>query len=118
MKGYKEPNPIERQSASSGRKKAALDKFRAHIADPELTQRLAQRSTDQATRTELKHADRARRAEDAAKAAQLAKQAAEAAAEKEARDLAQEQAARLADEADQKKARDLRYAARKARGRR
>src|SRR4051812_37706121 len=118
MQRYKEPDPVERQNASRERKKAALEKFQAHTADPQLTQRLAERSTDQAARSELKRADKARRVEQAAVAAELARQAAVTAAEKEAREIAKQQAATLAEEAEKKTARDLRYAARKARGRR
>ena len=123
MPGYKDNKFSERQSASENAKKAALEKFRARPApdDPAVLARKAEqlaiaeaRAVRAAERQRQRDAEAVlRAAEEVARQAELAKQA----EEQRQRDV--EAAARaLALKAEQQAARDARYAARKARGRR
>lgn len=117
MKSYKEASFNERRDAAAKAKQEALQRFRARPGadDPAVVEQRAARQAVVAAR-EARIAERT--------AAKLAAQAREAAekAEREARERqeAAEQAerdaaAKIALEAQQKAARDARYAARKAR---
>ena len=118
MTGFKQPDLIERQEAAAKAKKAALEKFRAKAADPALAERLQARTVGAAERKALATIRDAERAEKKARDAERAQQAARdaaAAAEREAAERAQREE-KL--QAEQKAARDDRYAARKARSKR
>ena len=124
MAGFKDSNFLERRTAATKAKKAALEKFRTNTAANDSI--FAQRQAGlQATRVarDIRAADRktartAREAEVAAQASRdqelKAKGDRDAAAQKE-RDRAEQAERKIALEAEGKKARDARYAARKAR---
>ena len=120
MSGYKGAKYTDRITESAKAKQAALEKFRARPSpdDPAV---LARQATQKAIQDAREIRDAQRRVERAAEAERLA-------AEERARIVEQEalkaaEAARVADEAaqarillaQQKAARDARYAARKAR---
>jgi len=110
-----EPSLAERQKAANTAKKAALNKFRESLADPALAERQAARHVTRITRAgERKAAKMAREVElteQAARDLELAKRA-----ERDAAAKAEQHAAEVvAREANQKEARDARYAARKVR---
>jgi uncharacterized protein DUF6481 len=126
MKRSKESRFDDRLTAAANAKKALLEKFLAKTAanDPDLAQRQTARQRIAAAR-EIRVTERraVRRENEAHAAAETAAQAAALAAEQTARDVAaaeqvvSDAAAALALEGEQKIARDARYAARKARGR-
>jgi hypothetical protein len=121
MASFKDTDLKDRQKNASEARKAMLEKFLAKAEDPVLEQRRVERAA-------VEEARRIRQAErEAAKKVEAERLAAEAAAralaEAEAKRIAEEEAARKAKEeadsmmtllADQKAARDARYAARKA----
>jgi hypothetical protein len=113
MSGFKEPSFADRQKAAMEARKSILEKFRAKPGpdDPEVLKRQAEREAQAATRAAAKQA---RDAEKAAKAIRDAEEAAQAAAEAE-RLKAEQAAQEIALQAEQKAARDARYAARKKR---
>ena len=101
MAGFKQPDFIERQLAAAKARKAALEKFRAKVADPGLAERLTERTARAAERGAIKTTRGIERAENKAREAERAK----------AESAEREQAL----QAEQKAARDARYAARKSR---
>jgi len=119
--GYKDPDFQQRQTSAATAKKTMMEKFRAASEDPGVAERQAARLAANAARQERiaqrEAARQALAAEQAAEAARAAERAREA--EREAERL---KAAMEADEAErefllaaeQKAARDARYAARKA----
>jgi hypothetical protein len=116
---YKDPGFADRLSTAAEAKKAILAKFRAAPGpdDPEFAARQAEREAVAKAREVRTAARAAERAEqDAAAAAQAAHAAAEA-AEREARETKARAERAVALEAEQKAARDARYAARKKRRR-
>jgi len=110
---FKEPSFLDRQAAARNAKKDIMEKFKSKPApdDPEVLKRQAER---QALAVQRADAQRVRDAAKAEKRAREAELAAEAAVQAERERLAAEEAA-LALKAQQKAARDARYAARKAR---
>ena len=120
MSSFQDPDRQQRQSAAAAAKQAMLQKFRAASKDPEIARRHAARVAMNEVRlvrmAEREAAKLAREvvlAEQAARAAELAAQAQREAEEEEAL-LAAERAERaILLEAEQKAARDARYAARK-----
>jgi len=121
MSLYREPGVLERQKSANAAKKALLEKFKAKADDPGLAEKVAARAAiaearavRQAEREAQREAERVRRAHEEQVAAQLAaeqKLAAEAEAARLAAVAAEQHIALLAE---QKAARDARYAARKA----
>ena len=126
MKRSKQGGFDDRLTAAADAKKAQLEKFFASLAtnDPGLAERQSARQRI-ATAREIRVTERQalRRENEARAAAVAAAEAAALAAEQTARDVAaaeqavSDAAAALALEGEQKIARDARYAARKARGR-
>ena len=126
MKRSKESGFDDRLAAAATAKKAQLEKFLAKTAtnDPGLAERQSIRQGVAAAR-EIRVVERkaVRLENEAHAAAETAAQAAALAAERIARDVAAAEqavsnaAVALAREGEQKIARDARYAARKARGR-
>lgn len=122
MAGYKGSTFTDRQLASAEARRAVLEKFRARPGpeDPAVQQRIAEqlaaaetRAARAAERRRAKEAEAARAATiEAERQAELARQA----ALQRQRD-AEAAAAALTRAAEQKAARDARYAARKARRR-
>lgn len=115
MKAFKNPNFNDRQATSQAAKSAALARFRARAEDPAVAERRAARALAATERQRLA-AERAeaRRAEQERQAAQAAADELAARLENEAR-LAREIDEQIELEAQRKKDRDARYAARKAR---
>jgi hypothetical protein len=119
---FRVPDVLERRNNAAAVKKAMLDKFRAVTQDPVLAEqqrlkRVAISDARDAREAEREAARKIREAEIAAQAAREAEVAAQAQREREAAEaLAKtEEAERaLALAAEQKAARDARYAARKA----
>jgi hypothetical protein len=109
--GFKEPSFLDRQSAAQNARKSILEKFKAKPGpdDPAVLKRAAERQAQVAERAK---AQKLKDAEKAAKKARDAQLAAEAAAEA-LRVQAAKVAAAEALKAEQKAARDARYAARK-----
>jgi len=107
----------ERQDAAAKAKKAALERLRAkpRPGEPAFVQQQADRMSQATERTVAKNARAAEKAEKKARDAQLREQADRSAAEKAVNDAAEKKARAVAQEAEQKAARDKRYAARKAR---
>ena len=121
MSSYKDPDLQQRQNDAAAAKKAALEKFRAASEDPAVATRHATRVAVNEARLvrigEREAAKRAREAELAEQATRAAEFAAQAQreAEKAGALIAAEEAEREASvKAEQKVARDARYAARKA----
>ena len=117
MKGYKEKTFNDRLSAAQEARHAALERFRSRPGpdDPEVAKRREERMAISAAR-EVR--DRDRKAVKEAEAAVRAEQEAKDKVEREARERREaiEKVIREAGEAaERKKARDDRYAARKAR---
>ena len=122
---YRTPDLQERQNAAAAAKKQMLERFRAAVQDPTLSEKLAERAKiHEARLVRLAEREAARKAHEAELAAQAAREAElAAAARREAEQLAaiaaEEEAERqrIADaelKAAQKVRRDDRYAARKA----
>ena len=114
MSSFRDPDHLQRQSAAAAAKQAMLQKFRAASEDPEVARRHAARVAMNEARlvriAEREAAKRAREAELAEQAARVQREAEEAEALLAAQSA--ERAILLA--AEQKAARDARYAARKA----
>ncbi len=118
MTGFKQPDFLARQEAAIKAKKAALEKFRAKATDPTLTERLAARTARADERRAVNAIREIEKAEKKARDAEREQQAAREAAI-EAERLAAESAEReRALESERKAARDSRYAARKSRSKR
>jgi len=115
MKAFKDPNFNDRLATSEAAKSAALARFRARAEDPAVAEQRAARALAAAERQRLA-AERAeaRRVEQEQKAAQAAAEELAARTEHEARQ-AREIDEQIELEAQRKKDRDARYAARKAR---
>ena len=119
--GFKDPDFQQRQTSAATAKKTMMEKFRAASEDPGVAERQAARlATNEARQERIakrEAAKQARAAETAAEAARAAERALETELEAERLKAAME-----ADEAErefllaaeQKAARDARYAARKA----
>jgi hypothetical protein len=116
MAWFKEPDFKERQQAAAKARQAALEKFRANAADPAAAQRQQSRAVEAADRTVAKQARAAEKAERKIRDAEAAEKAKRDAALAAERATAERAKRKLALEVEQKKARDERYAARKARG--
>jgi hypothetical protein len=121
MSCFQDPDHQQRQSAAAAAKQAMLQKFRAASEDPEVARRHAARVVMNgarlvriAKREATKRAREAELAERAAREAELAAQAQREAEEAEALLAAQSAERAILLEAEQKAARDARYAARKA----
>jgi hypothetical protein len=120
MAGFKNPEFSDRISAAANAKKSLLEKFQARpkADDPEVAAKLAARQASRAARDQRLAARKAER--EAAEAARRAAEQAAAEAERirlEAEAKAEAERERLML-AEQKSARDARYAARKARKKR
>jgi hypothetical protein len=118
---FQDPDHQQRQSAAAAAKQAMLQKFRAASEDPEVARRHAarvamneERLVRMAEREAAKRAREAELAEQAARAAELGAQAQREAEEAEALLTAERAERAILLEAEQKAARDARYAARKA----
>jgi len=115
MTGFKNPNFVERQEVAAKAKQAALERFRAKAADPALAERLKARATSAADRTAIKNVRDAEKAEAKVRDAERAQQSERTAAIESERANAEGAERVLAFQAEQKTARDARYAARKSR---
>lgn len=115
MKAFKDSNFNDRLATAEAAKSAALARFRARAEDPAVAEQRAARALAAAERQRLA-AERAeaRRVEQEQHAAQAAAEELAARTEHEARQ-AREIDEQIAIEAQRKKDRDARYAARKAR---
>jgi hypothetical protein len=121
MASFKDTDLKDRQKNASEARKVMLEKFLAKAEDPVLEQRRVERAAiEEARRIRQAEREQARKIEDERLAAEAALRAA---AEAEAKRLAEEEAIRKTKEeadimmtllAEQKAARDARYAARKA----
>jgi hypothetical protein len=118
MAGFKNPNLLERQEAAAKAKKAALQKFLAKAADPALAERLTARTASAADRKAVRSARDAEKAETKARDAERALKAERDAALQAERDKAERAQRELVLQAEQKAARDARYAARKSKSKR
>jgi len=115
---FKQPGLLERQQAAAKARKAALEKFHAKAADPELAERLTARAARAADRKAIKNVRDAEKAEKKVRDAERARQA-EREAALEAERAAAAKAQRESElEAERKATRDARYAARKSRSKR
>jgi Family of unknown function (DUF6481) len=121
MSNFQDPDHQQRRSAAAAVKQAMLQKFRAASEHPEVARRQAARVAMNearlvriAEREAAKRAREAELAEQAARAAELAAQAQREAEEAEALLAAQNAERAILLNAEQKAARDARYAARKA----
>ncbi len=99
MAGFKNPDLQERQEAAAKARKAALQKFLAKAADPALAERLTARTAGAVERRTVRPAREAEKAETKARDAERAQR-------------------EIALQAEQKAARDARYAARKSKSKR
>jgi len=118
MRGFKNPDFVERQNTASMARQAVLEKFRASAADPTSAERRAAQIADAADRAATRKARAVAKAEKKAAAAEIAKQAEREAAVQTERVQAENAERERALQAEQKTARDVRYAARKARSKR
>jgi hypothetical protein len=111
MSGFKEPSFLDRQKAAQEARKAILDKFRTRPGpdDPSVKARHVER---EALATERAKAALAREAAKVERK-RLEEEVADAAAARLLREKEEALAREAALEADQKAARDARYAARK-----
>jgi hypothetical protein len=121
MSSFQHPDYQQRQNTAAIAKQAMLQKFRAASEDPEVIRRHAARVAMNearlvriAEREVAKQAREAELAEQAARDAELAAQARREAEEAEARLVAERAEQEILLKAEQKAARDARYAARKA----
>jgi hypothetical protein len=121
MSTYGSPDPEQRQNDAAAARRAMLEKFRAASADPKLAEKLAERAVINQARLDRQAAREAEQQRlDAIRAAEAAREAERLAEAK--REEERLQAMLTADEAEraiqlaaeQKAARDARYAARKA----
>lgn len=109
--GFKEPSFADRQSAAQNARKNILEKFKAQPGpdDPAVLKKAAERQALALARAEAQKLREAAKVEKLAREAELAAQAAA-----EARRIqAEKEAAEAELKAQQKAARDARYAARK-----
>jgi hypothetical protein len=118
MTGFRQPDFKERQEAAAKAKKAALEKFLAKAADPTLADRLKARTESAAERKTIKTARDIEKAERKVRDAERAQQAARDKAIEAERAKAEAAERELALQAEQKAARDARYADRKKRSKR
>jgi hypothetical protein len=118
MSGFKQPDLVERQEAAAKAKKAALEKFRAKVADPALAERLTARTASAAERKAVRDVRETEKAEKKVRDAERAQQAERDAALQAERAKVESAQRKLAAQAEQKAARDARYAARKSRSKR
>lgn len=118
MKGFKEQNFAQRISASNSARQAAVEKLKAKLDpnDPAAVERRAERlAVAQAREARIAERQAAREAEQKRQEEERKAREAEERAEREARQIREaEEQERL--RLEQKAARDARYAARKARG--
>jgi hypothetical protein len=121
MPSYRDPDIQERQKNAAAARRALLEKHKKTVQDPSLQERLAERkvvadarAVRQAERKAIEDARKAELAAEAARQAELKAQA-EREAEEERQRLEAEEAEKMIQLlAEQKAARDARYAARKA----
>ena len=120
MSSYKGPDPQQRQSNAAAAK-AMLEKFRAASEDPAVASRQATRvAVNEARLARIVERDAAKKvreaelAEQAIRDAELASEAQREADKAEALATAEKAQRAVSLEAEQKAARDTRYAARKA----
>ena len=118
MSGFKQPDFVERQEAAAKARKAALEKFLAKAADPALAERLTARTASAAERRTSKNVRDTEKAEKKVRDAERAQQAERDAAMAAERAKAESAQRELVLQAEQKAARDTRYAARKSRSKR
>jgi hypothetical protein len=118
---FQDPDHQQRRSTAAAAKQAMLQKFRASSEDPEVARRHAARvAMNEARLVRIAEHETAKRAhetelaEQAARAAELAAQVQREAEEAEALLAAQSAERAILLKAEQKAARDARYAARKA----
>jgi hypothetical protein len=117
MSGFKDKGFTDRLTSAASAKKAALDKFRARPAmdDPAVVERREARLTaSQAREARLAERAAARLADEARRTTELAAAEAERIAREE-REVIEKAEREVTLQAEQKAARDARYAARKAR---
>ena len=121
MSSYKDPDLQQRQNDAAAAKNATLEKFRAASEDPAVASRHASRVAVNearlvriAEREAAKRAREAELAEQATRAAEFASQAQREAEKVEALMAAEAGEREASLKAEQKVARDARYAARKA----
>jgi Family of unknown function (DUF6481) len=121
MSSFQHPDYQQRQNTAAIAKQAMLQKFRAASEDPEVIRRHAARVAMNearlvriAEREVAKRAREAELAEEAARELEIAAQARREAEEAEARLAAERAEQEILLKAEQKAARDARYAARKA----
>lgn len=116
MGSFKDPTFADRIDAAAKAKQALLERFKTQpLNDPERLARQAERMRIANERAAVKRARDAEKAAQKAREAELAAQAAREAAEAAARERAEKQAQEAELLAQQKAARDARYAARKKR---
>jgi hypothetical protein len=117
MAGFREPSLSERQKVAANAKKAALEKFRAQPrpGEPAFDERQADRASHAKERAVAKQARVVAKAEKRVRDAEVLEHATRTAAAKTASDLAEQAARKVTQQAEQKAARDKRYADRKAR---
>ncbi|MGA8616442.1 MAG: DUF6481 family protein [Xanthobacteraceae bacterium] len=115
MAGFKDLSFAERRNAAADAKKAALEKFRQHAADPVTSERQKARTAGAADRAEANRLRKIEKAEAKARDAQLAIEAERNAAAQAERALAEKANREAALQIERKTTRDARYAARKAR---
>lgn len=114
MSGYRSDSFDDRRKAAMEARKAQLERFRAATPDPNDPAVIARREADIAREQKERERAEARKAAKKAEEERLAREKAERIAAAEAAKRA-ETLRKLQLLADQKKARDARYAARKAR---
>ncbi|MCC7281890.1 MAG: hypothetical protein IT556_05870 [Acetobacteraceae bacterium] len=114
MNGYRGDNFDDRRKAAMDAKKALLERFRSTIPDPNDPAVVARREADVLREQKERERAEARKIARKAEEERLAREKAERIAAAEAAKRA-ETLRKLQLLADQKKARDARYAARKAR---
>jgi hypothetical protein len=115
MGGFKDLGFVERRNAAADAKRAALEKFREHAADPVTSERQKARTVGAADRAEAKSLRETKKAEAKARDAQLAIEAERNAAAEAQRALTEKANREAALKTERKAARDARYAARKTR---
>jgi uncharacterized protein DUF6481 len=118
MSRFRDPDLKDRQSNAAAAKKAMLEKFWTAASDPAIAERRAaleaERVIRRAERDAAKIKREAERAEQVARAAEFAAKVKREAEEAEALAAAEMAVRETALKAEQKAARDIRYAARKA----
>jgi hypothetical protein len=121
LSGYKDPDFQQRQSSAATARKAMMEKYRAASEDPAAAERQAARlAVNEARQLRLAEREAAKKlrqaeqAEQAARAAELALEAEREAERLEASNALDQAEREVLLAAEQKAARDARYAARKA----